>query len=317
MNSGAILFFLCLIICILLGIILYQQWAFRTGTQRKLREIHKKLEEIIAADSSESFMVFTDNQELKELAAQINSILEHHRRAKADYRRSETASKKMLSNISHDMKTPMTVILGYLEIMRLNGKATEEMLAKTEEKARNLMELINQFFTLAKIEAGDMDLELSKIDACEVCRESILDFYEILTKADFQVEIGLPEHAVYIQANREALQRILLNLISNVLRYGLEGKYLGLFLRTDEKHVYIDVVDRGKGIEKAFAEHVFDRLFTLDDSRSRSVQGNGLGLAIAKSLALQLGGELSLESIPYERTVFTVRLKKLFCNPLH
>ena len=310
MNSGAILFFLCLIICFFLGIILYQQWTFRTGTQRKLREIHKKLEEIIAADSIESVMVFTDNQELKELAAQINSILEHHRRAKADYRRSETASKKMLSNISHDMKTPMTVILGYLEIMRLNGKATEEMLAKTEEKARNLMELINQFFTLAKIEAGDTDLELSEIDACEVCRESILDFYEILTKADFQVDIGLPEHAVYIQANREALQRILLNLISNVLRYGLEGKYLGLFLRTDEKHVYIDVVDKGKGIEKAFAEHVFDRLFTLEDSRSRSIQGNGLGLAIAKNLALQLGGELSLESIPYERTAFTVRLKK-------
>ena len=308
MNSGAILFFLCLIICFFLGIILYQQWTFRTGTQRKLREIHKKLEEIIAADSSESVMVFTDNQELKELAAQINSILEHHRRAKADYRRSEMACKKMLSNISHDMKTPMTVILGYLEIMRLNGKATEEMLAKTEEKARNLMELINQFFTLAKIEAGDTDLELSEIDACEVCRESILDFYEILTKADFQVDIGLP--AVYIQANREALQRILLNLISNVLRYGLEGKYLGLFLRTDEKHVYIDVVDRGKGIEKAFAEHVFDRLFTLEDSRSRSIQGNGLGLAIAKNLALQLGGELSLESIPYERTAFTVRLKK-------
>lgn len=310
MNSGAVLFFLCLIICILLGIILYQQWAFRTGTQRKLREIHKKLEEIIDADSSEPVMVFTDNQEIKELAAQINSILEHHRRAKADYCRSETASKKMLSNISHDMKTPMTVILGYLEIMRLNGKATEEMLAKTEEKARSLMKLINQFFTLAKIEAGDMDLELSKIDACEVCRESILDFYEILTKADFQVEICLPEHAVYIQANREALQRILLNLISNVLRYGLEGKYLGLFLRTDEKHVYIDVVDKGKGIEKAFAEHVFDRLFTLEDSRSRSIQGNGLGLAIAKNLALQLGGELSLESIPYERTAFTVRLKK-------
>lgn len=310
MNSGAILFFLCLIICFFLGIILYQQWTFRTGTQRKLREIHKKLEEIIAADSSESVMVFTDNQELKELAAQINSILEHHRRAKADYRRSEMACKKMLSNISHDMKTPMTVILGYLEIMRLNGKATEEMLAKTEEKARNLMELINQFFTLAKIEAGDTDLELSEIDACEVCQESILDFYEILTKADFQVDIGLPEHAVYIQANREALQRILLNLISNVLRYGLEGKYLGLFLRTDEKHVYIDVVDKGKGIEKAFAEHVFDRLFTLEDSRSRSIQGNGLGLAIAKNLALQLGGELSLESIPYERTAFTVRLKK-------
>ncbi|MCI8557580.1 MAG: HAMP domain-containing histidine kinase [Lachnospiraceae bacterium] len=309
MNGGAVLFFQCLIICVLLGIILYQQWIFRTGTQRKIRVIHKKLQEIIASDSSESIMVFTDNQELQELAAQINDILEHHRKAKADYNRSEMASKKMLSNISHDMKTPMTVILGYLEIMRLNGKATTEMLAKTEEKAESLMELINQFFTLAKIEAGDMDLELSRIDICEICRESILDFYEILTKADFQVDVRLPESAVYIQGNREALERILLNLISNVIRYGSEGKYLGLLLRTEEKYVCIDVVDKGKGIEKAFAEHVFDRLFTLEDSRSRSVQGNGLGLAIAKNLALQLGGELSLESIPYEKTVFTVKLK--------
>lgn len=314
MNSRIILFFLGLIICVLLSVILYQQWAFRTGTQRKLREIRKKLEEITASDSSEPVMIFTDNEELQELAAQINGMLERHRKAKADYRRSEMASKKMLSNISHDMKTPMTVILGYLEIMRLKGEATEEMLAKTEEKAGSLMGLINEFFTLAKIEAGDMDLELSKIDVCEICRESILDFYEMLTKADFQVDICLPEAALYVWGNQEAIKRILLNLISNVIRYGSEGKYLGLLLRIEEKYAYIDVVDKGKGIEKAFAEHVFDRLFTLEDSRSRSIQGNGLGLAIAKNLALQLGGELSLKSTPYERTVFTVKLKKYDCE---
>lgn len=94
MSSRTILFFLCLIICVLLSIILYQQWAFRTGIQRKIREIHKKLEEITASDSSESVMVFTDNQELQELAAQINGMLERHRKARADYRRSEIASKK-------------------------------------------------------------------------------------------------------------------------------------------------------------------------------------------------------------------------------
>lgn len=98
---------------------------------------------------------------------------------KADYRRSEISSKKMLFNISHDIKTPMTVLLGYLEIMWINGEITNEMLRKVEQKAENVMELINPFFTLAKIESGDMNIELSRIDICEICRESILDFYEI------------------------------------------------------------------------------------------------------------------------------------------
>ena len=185
------------------------------------------------------------------------------------------------------------------------------MLAKIEQKAQGVMELINEFFTLAKIEAGDTVFELSGMDICELCRESILDFYEILSKSGFQVEIGLPEHAVYVRGNREALQRILFNLVSNVVRYGSDGKYLGVFLRTDKKNVYVDVVDKGQGIEKSFAESVFDRLFTMEDSRSSSIQGNGLGLTIAKSLALQLGGDIILDSIPHVKTTFTVRLKEI------
>lgn len=100
-------------------------------------------------------------------------------------------------------------------------------------------------------------------------------------------------------------------MISNVIRYGSDGKYLGVFLRTDKKSVFVDVVDKGQGIDKAFAESVFDRLFTMEDSRSRSIQGNGLGLTIAKNLALQLGGEILLESTPYVKTTFTVKLKKI------
>lgn len=312
MNSGAILFFLLLLIAVLTCIVLCQRFAFHRGTQESLRSISRKLREINETSSDEKILIFTDNPELKELAAQINAVLEKHQKVKADFCRSEIASKKMLSNISHDLKTPMTVILGYLEIMRLNGSDTDNMLSKAELKARNMLELMNEFFTLAKLESRDMDIGLSKVDAAEICRESILDFYEILTGQGFQVDVRLPEEPVYALGDSESIKRILSNLISNAVRYGYEGKYLDIALRAKEDSVFIDVTDKGKGIDKLFAESVFDRLFTMEDSRSRSVQGNGLGLTIAKSLAGQLGGTLTLESVPYENTTFTLRLRKNF-----
>lgn len=310
MSEPTIIFFLLMCIVVLLVIVLYQQFVFRTGIQKKIQKISGKLKEITDTNSSERVMIFTENKELMELAAQINRLLENHLKVKADYCRSEIASKKMLSNISHDIKTPMTVILGYLEIMRINGTSTDEMLGKIEQKAENVMELINQFFTLAKLESGDMDIELSRIDVCEVCRESTLDFYEILTSKDFQVDIDIPETSVYVHGNKEAIQRILFNLISNVIRYGADGKYLGINLRTDKNAVFIDVIDKGKGIDKNFATSVFDRLFTMEDSRNRNIQGNGLGLTISKNLALQLGGDIILDSTPNVKTVFSVKLKK-------
>lgn len=311
MSEPTVIFFLLICIVILLITVLYQQFAFRTGIQKKIQKISEKLKEITDTNSSERVMVFTENKELMELAAQINRLLENHLKVKADYCRSEIASKKMLSNISHDIKTPMTVILGYLEIMRINGTSTDEMLGKIEQKAENVMELINQFFTLAKLESGDMDIELSRIDVCEVCRESILDFYGILTNKNFQVDIDIPETSVYVHGNKEAIQRILFNLISNVIRYGADGKYLGISLRTDKNAVFIDVIDKGKGIDKNFAASVFDRLFTMEDSRNRNIQGNGLGLTISKNLALQLGGDIILDSTPNIKTVFSVILKKM------
>ena len=307
MSDATIIFFLSACIAVLICIVLYQQFAFRTGTQIKLKKISQKLEEIQDTDSDENVMVFTDN---KVLAAQINRLLENQRKVKVDYRRSEISSKKMLSNISHDIKTPMTVILGYLEIMRLNSSGENEMLLKVEQKAQRVMELINQFFTLAKLEAGDTEITISKIDVCEACRENVLDFYELLTQKEFQVDVDIPEEAVFVRGNKDALQRILFNLISNVVRYGSDGKYMGMFLRSDEKYIYIDVVDKGKGIERAFAQNVFERLFTMEDSRNREIQGNGLGLTIAQNLAHQLGGEITLESEPNVKTTFTVKLRK-------
>ena len=310
MSDATIIFFLSACIVVLICIVLYQQFAFRTGIQIKLKKISQKLEEIQDTDSDENVMVFTDNKVLMDLVAQINRLLENQRKVKVDYRRSEISSKKMLSNISHDIKTPMTVILGYLEIMRLNSSGENEMLLKVEQKAQRVMELINQFFTLAKLEAGDTEIEISKIDVCEACRENVLDFYELLTQKEFQVQVDIPEEAVFVRGNKDALQRILFNLISNVVRYGSDGKYIGMFLRSDEKYIYIDVVDKGKGIERGFAQNVFERLFTMEDSRNREIQGNGLGLTIAQNLAHQLGGKITLESEPNVKTTFTVKLRK-------
>ena len=313
MNNAPIVFLLLVCTVVLAGIVLYQQFAFRLGMQRQLKQISRKLAEIQDADSDEYVMNFTDNKALMELLAQINRLLEERKKIKADFRHSENSLKKMLSNISHDIKTPMTVILGYLEILKMDSMKENEMLLKVEQKTQQVMDLINQFFTLAKLEAGDTDIEISKIDICESCRESVLDFYEILTQKEFEVEAEIPEEPVFVQGNKDALRRILFNIISNAVRYGSDGKYMGIFFRSDDKYVYVDVEDRGKGIDKAFAQNVFERLFTMEDSRNREIQGNGLGLTIAQNLAHQMGGEIILDSEPNMKTTFTVKLRKFLC----
>lgn len=311
MSNSTIIFLLTIGIVLLLCIIVYQQFVFRTGTKAKIYEISSKLKKLLDTDSDEKVTVFTDNKSLIELATQINRMLEDRQKVKVEYRRAEMASKKMLSNISHDIKPPMTVILGYLEIMRLNETQSDEMLQKVENTARRVMDLITQFFTLAKLEAGDADMPLERLDVNEACRENVLAFHELLSQKDFQVEIDIPDQILYATANKDALQRMMFNLISNAIRYGGDGKYLGVFLRADQAHIYIDIIDKGRGIEKEFADSVFDRLFTMEDSRNSAMQGNGLGLTIAKNLALQLGGNLTLESQPHKKTIFTITLKKM------
>lgn len=311
MSNEMVIFILAGCILLLVCIVIYQQISLRIGTQRKIAEISEELKEKLDHNTNGEIMVFTENRELMKLAEQINRLWEENRRIRADFCRSEISSKKMLSNISHDIKTPMTVVLGYLEIIRLNKENTAEMIEKVEQKAQDVMELINEFFTLAKLEAGDMDIELSGLNINEICRESILDFYGLLTESGCQVDVDIPEVTVYVCGNKKALQRILFNLISNAIRYGADGHYLGISLRTEESSVFIDITDKGRGIGKEFAEHVFDRLFTMEDSRSRQMQGNGLGLTIAKNLAEQMGGSINLTSEPYIKTVFTVKLKKI------
>lgn len=339
MSGGALVFLLSAVIVVLAFLLIYQQFVFTKGIRKELKQAGEKLEKILRTASDEKLTIFTDHKELMELAAQINGLLLDRQRMKAEYRRQKLASKKMLANISHDIKTPLTVILGYLEMLRLErGKdvandkdatnagdaasaentisaedatsAGDATLKKVEAKAKQVAELINQFFTLAKLEAGDMKLEEERLEIGELCRENVLGFYDVLSQKDYEVDISIPEEKIFIRGDRNGIERILYNLLSNAICYGGEGKYLGMALRQEEGMVRIDVIDKGRGIPKEAAPYVFDRLYTGEDSRNREIQGNGLGLTIARNLARQMGGDITLSSQPGVRTVFTVKLPK-------
>jgi signal transduction histidine kinase len=279
-------------------------------TLKQIQKIADELERILDEDTDEKVMSFTEDNEIRHLLEQINRTLEDRQNANAGYRRSELNTKRMLSNISHDLKTPLTVIIGYLEMLLMQETPEKDMVKKVSHKANELKEQIDRFFTLAKLEAGDTVLTMSKINLNEFCRETIVDFYNILTEKKFEVNINIPDPPVFVYADREALGRILNNLISNAVRYGDAGHYLGLILRREDNFVFVDVVDHGKGIAYSEIPRVFDRLYTLEDSRNREIQGNGLGLTIAKSLAEKNNGTLTLKSIQNEETVFTLKLQQ-------
>lgn len=309
MNDKVVIFFLLCLLAVLLVIVCCQQFFFQRGIEDKLEKISGKLSEILEKDSDEKVMIFTDQKALMELSGQINRLLLDRQQIRRDYRRQELSVRKMLANISHDIKTPLTVILGYMEILRLEDK-DNEMFKKVEAKAKQVVELINEFFTLAKLEAGDMNMKITNVEINELCRENVLGFYELLLQKEFAVDLSIPEQRLYVQGEKESLDRILNNLLSNAVRYGSEGKYIGLFLREEEDFIAVEVVDHGRGIAREYAERIFDRLYTMEDSRNRQMQGNGLGLTIARNLARQMGGDLLLESEPGVKTVFTVRLKR-------
>ena len=308
MSDKAVMIVVIGMISLLLVIIFCQQFLFQKRMQGELKKISEKLADILERDSDEKVMFFTDDPVLMDLLGQINRMLLDRQKVKIDYRKQELSSKKMLANISHNIKTPLTVILGYLEIMRI-GREDDESLQKVEAKAKQVLELINAFFTLAKLEAGDMRMERTKVNLSELCRENVLGFYELLLQKEFTVDISIPEDNLFVWGDRDSIDRILTNLLSNAIRYGSDGKYIGIALRSEGRFVYIDVADKGKGIDKAFAASVFERLYTMEDSRNRQIQGNGLGLTIAKNLAQQMGGDVLLESEPHVRTVFTVKLE--------
>ncbi|RUS48931.1 cell wall metabolism sensor histidine kinase WalK [Cohnella sp. AR92] len=306
-----------LLLCVIAILAGFLAARIRSNAKRTsdLRQIGGKLEQIVENRLGEKLLHMTADSELQALMTDINRLLDSSQKASAEHERTRIASRKMLANISHDLRTPLTVVLGYAETLHMQPSIEEnernELLAKLFGKTKEAIQLIDTFFDLAKLESEDIDLPLSRINVSESCRLSILQFHEQIENRGLEVSLDIPPGDRHALGNKDALKRVLDNLISNALRYGADGGIIGLSLREEDAFVVVEVWDGGKGIEAAHQELVFERLYTLDDSRNKKAQGSGLGLAIARRLAEAMGGSIELSSKPYERTVFSVRLKKL------
>lgn len=291
------------------------QYYSRKKLSRNIHEITAKISDIIEHDTAEKVLVPTGNETIRQLLVQTNRLLDYNQKVIADYAKAKDSQRKMISNMSHDLKTPLTVILGYAE--KLNQELTltrqeeKQVIARLNDKVNGLIALLNQFFDLVKIESEDYEIPLSKISLNEVCRQSVLEFYDLLSSNHLRVELDIPEAPLYINGNEHALHRILSNLISNSIRYGSGGGVFGLTVREEGEWAAVDIWDRGKGIAELHQERVFDRLYTLDDARNPQFQGSGLGLSISKRLTEEMKGTIRLSSTPFEKTTFTCRFKRL------
>lgn len=303
------------VVIVLLLLIILSLYLNSRKAAHDLKYIHDKLDSITNQGSHERLLLFSSSPELQSVLTDINRLLDLNHKGSIERVKLEKSMRNMLSNISHDLKTPLTVVLGYIEtILQDETMATEErerILQTIHQKAKEVIHLMNTFFDLAKLESGDREITLSRVEAGEICRRNILSFYEILSAKGSEVEIEIPDEALYFMGNEEALDRILSNLVSNAISYGDAGGVLGLKLYSDENKIYIEIWDRGKGISEAHQDKVFERLYTLEDSRNRSYQGSGLGLTITKRLTEQMNGTITLISKPFVRTVFTLSFRRL------
>ncbi|MBM7578557.1 sensor histidine kinase [Jeotgalibacillus terrae] len=305
--------YVCAVLLLLLIFVSYRYYKIKKTVTEDLPYLSTKINDIIEKQSSERVLVTTNETALRDLLVSINSLLDYHQEYIADGTRMRTSMNRMLSNISHDLKTPLTVILGYIETIQHDQNYTleerEKLLAKVNGKVMEVGHLISKFFDLAKLESNDWPIDMKTTDVSEVCRKAILGYYDTLTATGFEVSVDIPEEPILINADGDALTRVLENLLSNAIRYGKEGNILGLALRQAEGHIMIDIWDRGRGINEKDVNRIFERLYTLEDARSSSAEGSGLGLTIAKRLVERMNGSIAFTSVPFKKTVFTVTFK--------
>ncbi|HEY2491972.1 MAG TPA: sensor histidine kinase [Paenibacillus sp.] len=301
-------------IIILLIIIIVFQYISAKRRMADLKYSYTTINHILEQKSSEKLLRITYDPAMQLLLTAINSLLDSNQELTAHFTRTELVMRRMLANVSHDLKTPLTVVLGTIETIlhdpNLDDRERERLLILVHQKSEEIVKLINKFFDLAKLESGDKDFALTRVNMNTVCKNSILSFYDLIHSRNLEAAIVIPEALIYAYANEEALERILNNLMDNAIRYGSDGEVIGIRLRSDETYVYIDVWDQGKGITEQHHDLVFERMYTLEDSRNKSFQGSGLGLTITKRLVEQLGGQITLHSKPFKKTTFTVQLSR-------
>lgn len=261
---------------------------------RAIKKADKDLKSIIKnIDENQIIKQEEPNKELENLLATINDSLKAIRSERIIYEKREKEFQKQIENISHDLRTPLTSILGYLKILDQSGLEQEdkEALAIIQRKAYLLQRLISQFYDFSRLTSEDYVLEMEQIDIARLLRETVIDYYQELSVKNLEIDLVIPEHPILVEANSNAMERVFLNLLQNACRYAESRLKIGIEQSKDE--VTVSFENNVTDFSEDDLNSIFERFYMKDNARSDGA--SGLGLTIAKHLVEKMHGMLEAE----------------------
>lgn len=295
-------------------VIIIIQFGALASINKKINSIKNALDDVICGNTNRRVRLNNNAKSIRDLTNNINDIIENMCKIDNEKNKQTIMMKKMISNISHDFKTPLTTLIGYIELIKetddLNAEDVREYLDIIHNKAYYLSSTLDDFFYLSRLESKDEHFNIEYINLTDIIKEQIVFFYNDFKSLNIVPTIDIPQEDIFVSADKISVNRILNNLFSNSLKYGKDGDKVGISINQDNKYVYVEVWDNGKGIPDKDIPLIFERLYTVEDSRNANLSGNGIGLSIVKQLVINNKGTISVKSIPHERTSFVFSLLK-------
>lgn len=294
------------IVLIILLVLLCAGLAVRQAILEKgLRRAARRMREQMANETTARLALPCPSAGAEELLFCLNQLLELRQEERALYRRKEQELRRQIANVSHDLRTPLTSILGYLQLLEGEGLPLEkraEYLAVIEGRARTLQTFIAAFYDLSRIEGGELPLEREKVDLSRALSDQLAAAYEQIEAAGLAVEVDIAPGLPPVWADSGAVTRIFSNLLTNALRHGEDA--LSVRLYREGGVILSAFSNRAEGLTAEDAAHVFERFYTAD--KMRTGQSTGLGLAIVKALAERMGHTVAAR---WEDGVFTIEVR--------
>lgn len=264
-----------------------------------LRYISKRVKEI-ANEGFGSIIEIKGEDEIAELCLNINSMSKELK-SKFDRERDlEKVKYELIGGVSHDLRTPLTSIKGYLQLLKDKVYHTPEQLENFIEvafsKTEMLENLIEDLFEYTRLAGQETKLEYQRLCLNDIVNQVVIDYYPLFEKENLKLKVSIPDEKYYVQIDPDKYVRVIENLLGNALKYSLKPGEVWVLLSLEDDGVKMTIQNNGQVIDAESLSHLFDRFYRLEKSRSKETGGAGLGLAIAKSIVELHGGNIWAES---------------------
>lgn len=257
----------------------------------------------------------TGDDEFSAMAANLNKMSSDIRKLMDKEREAERTKNELITNVAHDLRTPLTSIIGYLELLAGNTQIPQEMQHKYIEiaysKSRRLEKLIEDLFGFTKLNYGKIAMHIGQIDIVKLLEQLLEEAYPNFEEKNLSYDLQSNVPAKIISADGNLLARLFDNLIGNAIKYGADGKRVLVKIHGEEDTVTVSVTNFGRVIPADELPLLFNKFYRVEQSRSATIGGTGLGLAIAKEIVDMHGGTIRVAS-DLNGTVFTVKLQVHF-----